>query len=292
METIQTTADNLAKELKCNAKIILKREDLHKYGSHKGRSIPKMIKKHHQDGWSNFVISSSGNAAVAAIMSINEHNINYPNDQIALTVFAGKKIDPEKMKKIVELIQDEKNIKISQIENPKQQAFQIDKAGTAKFLRQSTDDSALQGYDELADELAQITDLQAIFIPTSSGTTAQGIYDGFQKTKTNPQIHIVQTTLCHPFVVSDIVAENHSLAGAIVDKIGHRKKQVAEIIEKTKGQGWIATNKDIEKVIELVKKTENIDISPNSALAVTGLTKAIQQGNAFDGTVVCLITGK
>ena len=55
--------------------IYLKREDLHTYGSHKGRSIPVMIDHYLKEGSKNFAISSSGNAALAAALYVKELKI-------------------------------------------------------------------------------------------------------------------------------------------------------------------------------------------------------------------------
>lgn len=306
--------------------VYLKREDQHKYGSHKGRSIPLMIKKYFkEEGKTNFVISSSGNAALAAIHSVQAHNHNNPS-QLRLTVFVGKNIDPKKLKLLLLTIEDA-NIKIEQVERPKQSAFQMDKDGTAKILRQSTDDNALLGYFELAEELDKIPNLSVIFIPTSSGTTAQGLgeafwTDNYLKLKNRPQIHIVQTTACHPIAeVFDLAGlttppldkgrcpdlpavvrpgrteegggaeRSTSLASAIVDHVAMRKEKVIEIIKTSGGSGWIINDKQIIEAINLVKQTCNLVISPNSALSIAGLKKAALTGWQWNGPVVCLVTG-
>src|SRR3989338_108330 len=128
MKTIQMPYGELARALWVKD-VYLKREDQHKYGSHKGRSIPLMIKKYFkEEGKTNFVISSSGNAALAAIHSAQAHNRNNPS-KIKLTVFVGKNIDQKKLKLLLLIIEDAK-IKIEQVERPKQSAFQMDKDGT------------------------------------------------------------------------------------------------------------------------------------------------------------------
>lgn len=289
MLTPQTKSNNLAKALGLNTDLYLKREDLHPYGSHKGRSIPVMINKYVEQGVRDFVISSSGNAALAAAMYINEHNQNNPTAMLTLQIFVGEKVDPEKFNLLTNTGNDK--ITITKVNNPKQQAFQIDKSGQAKLLRQSTDNTALIGYKELAEELNEIKNLAAVFIPTSSGTTAVGLEKAFTELGINPQIHIVQTTACHPMVSGEDF-ENNSIANAIVDKVAFRKKEVGEIIEKSSGNGWIANNEEILDTIKLVTETENISLSPNSALAVVGLIQAIKSGLKFNGPVVCLITGK
>ena len=61
----------LAKAIGVN-RLYFKREDLHPYGSHKGRSIPVMIDKYFKAGDRRFANSSSGNAALAAAKYIKE----------------------------------------------------------------------------------------------------------------------------------------------------------------------------------------------------------------------------
>lgn len=293
MVTPQIKADNLAKKIGLNTSLYLKHEDMHPLGSHKGRSIPPMINKYAEEGVTNFVISSSGNAALAATLHIKELNRLKIFSTHTLTIFVGEKIEKEKLIELKKLSDDK--IKIIQTANPKQQALLTEKSSGAKYLRQSTDDTALIGYQKLAEELATIDNLSAIFIPTSSGTTAEGLYEGFKKLGINPQIHIIQTTACHPIV--DLLHPTNlpiapSLATAIVDKIGHRKNQVTEAIKNSHGQGWIATNEEIINAVRLLQETEGVQASPNSALSVVGLLQSIKSGTKFIGPIVSLLTGK
>jgi len=294
MTTPQILATKLASEIGLSQDLYLKREDLNSYGSHKGRSIPPMIEKYVRDGRRTFIISSSGNAALAAAKYIGEYNRTSPDNRLNLIIFIGEKIEPKKLSAIREASEGCGEIEIRQTDNPKQTAFATKKGSPDTInLRQSTDDAALAGYESLANELAEIPDLAAVFIPTSSGTTAQGLYSGFQIFNIHPQIHIIQTPDCHPFIKTDISDQNElSLASAIVDRVGHRAIQISQILTESKGAGWIATNEEIIAAIQTVKNTEGIDISPNSALSVVGLKKAVQNGQKFDGPVVCLITGR
>ncbi len=313
MKTIQMPYSKLAQALGVKD-VYLKREDEHKYGSHKGRSIPPMVKKYFkEDEVTNFVISSSGNAALAAIHAVQVHNSNNPS-KLKLKVLLGQNIDPSKLKRLLKTINDV-NVSIEQVERPKQTAFQMDKNGEAKNLRQSTDDNALLGYHELAQELNKIPNLGAIFIPTSSGTTAQALGEAFfeqeyLKLEQRPQIHIVQTTSCHPIVSCLPLPEGEStrsdggggspipdsgvksIANAIVDKVAHRKDKVVELIKKSAGNGWVVTDEEIKQTQKLVKETTGIQVSPNSALSIAGLKKAKEASCDWGGKViVCLITG-
>src|SRR3989338_310192 len=168
MKTPQQSYPDLAQAIGV-PELYFKREDLHKYGSHKGRSIPLMIKKYAKEGIADFVISSSGNAALAAIHATIAHNQNNPGKEIKLTVFVGAHIPKQKLDRLQSLIiyppageaGHVSFITINQVEKPKQQAILLEKQGVAKHLRQSTDDTALEGYAELAEELNHIPNLNA-----------------------------------------------------------------------------------------------------------------------------------
>lgn len=313
MKTPQLPAPNLAKALGLMIDLYLKREDLHNFGSHKGRSIPFMIKEYHKQGVNHFVISSSGNAALAAICTVRQHNENKPTDPLRLSVFVSMHISAGKLAALKSVLPDlvgiygEGVITLEQVSNPKQAAFQLASAGPAKLLRQSTDDLALAGYAELAEELNKIPDLAAVFIPTSSGTTAQALGEAFAKMGKKIQIHIVQTMACHPMVdfsnqtsnfgnarqsIRSPKSEVRSLATAIVDKIAHRKQKVIDVVKKSGGSGWIVTNEEINNAIKMTNETEAIAISPNSAISIAGLHQAIAAGWTWTGPVACLITGR
>lgn len=299
MKTPQNSFPELAAALGVG-ELWLKREDLHHFGSHKGRSIPYMMDYYwRKEQKNNFVISSSGNAALAAALYTNHHNENNPEKTITLKIFVGEHIEPEKLTRLQKLT--DTHISLEKVTNPKQSAFQTEKNGSV-WLRQSTDDFALKGYYELAEELNRIPNLQAIFIPTSSGTTAQALAESFINLEQKPEIHIVQTAAVHPIADSfqnplcptyAVTAETPttSLAGAIVDKVANRKFAVVEAVLKSNGTGWIATDDDIRAAVNLTQKTLNLDISPNSALSVAGLNLALHAGKKYSGAVVCLITG-
>lgn len=299
MKTPQENFPELAAALGV-PEVWLKREDLHHFGSHKGRSIPYMMDHYwHKEKKHTFVVSSSGNAALAAALYTRHHNANNPDKKINLKIFVGQHIAPEKLARLEQLTDAE--ISLTQTDNAKQAAFAEAKNG-AVWLRQSTDDLALKGYHELTKELDHIPNLQAIFVPTSSGTTAQALAQAFLNLDQKPEVHIVQTAAVHPIADSfqnplcptfakSVADPETSLAGAIVDKVAHRKFAVLDAVLKTNGSGWIATDDDIRKAATLAKTSANLDISPNSALSIAGLTLATRAGKKFSGAVVCLVTG-
>lgn len=274
-----------------------KREDQHPFGSHKGRSIPIMIEYYLAKGDRAFAISSSGNAALAAALYVQEKNSSNKTatNPITLQIFVGNHVSPKKLSKI-QTIADASSghIQILIKERPLQALTQAVQDGM-RSLRQSTDDQALVGYQSLAEELANLPTgnrPSAIFVGTSSGTTAQALADYFLKKKLPIQVHIVQTSSCHPLAEQFETydgPDEQSIADAIVDIAGHRKSALIPLIEKTGGRGWIATNDDILAAQELVREHTGLEISTNSALSIVGAMKAVYIGHKINGASICLI---
>lgn len=290
MLTNNEKCDDLAETLGVKT-LYFKREDLHPYGSHKGRSIPFMIDNYIDQGCKHFAISSSGNAALASCFYIEKLN-KERKDKTMLEILVGQHISTKKLKKLERF--KNQYISITMHDRPLQTLFTKTKDGNIKALRQSTDDTALKGYESLAEELLEISDLRAVFIGTSSGTTAQALAQYFDSKKKKIEIHIVQTSSCHPIsddFVNDDTRDDQSIADAIVDHTAIRKDIIIPLIEKSGGSGWIASNEQIKTAQEIVKKYTDIDISTNSALSVSGLMQASCTSKSWGGSVACVICG-
>ncbi|MEI6057975.1 MAG: PLP-dependent lyase/thiolase [bacterium] len=305
LQTPQTSQPELAKALGV-ATLFLKREDLHPLGSHKGRSIPHMIDAHlaaistsdgsASGGKPHFIISSSGNAALAAGLYVKELNKNAT--AVTLDILVGQNINPKKLLKIQALRDD--NISVAIHDRPLQiLTVKTHEDPSIKSLRQSVDETALVGYESLARELAEISALEAVFIGTSSGTTAEALAAYFFKNKLSTsgkvvEVHIVQTPSCHPMVEAIEPGETgeKSVADAIVDHVAHRKHALLPLLEKTGGAGWIADNESIKIAQELVQKHANLSMSTNSALSIAGVMNAVYTGRSWTGAVACIIAGE
>ncbi len=274
--------------------IYFKREDLHHFGSHKGRSLPKMIEHYYQKGDRKFAISSSGNAALASAKYIAEFNKDNP-DKILINIFVGNNIAPHKLDILKEFERSNSDcIRIFNKERPLLALNQSIDEGY-RSLRQSTDDIALSGYQDLAKEISQIKNAGAVFIGTSSGTTAQALAQYFIDNKSPIQVHVVQTSSCHP--ISDQF-ENYdgpnerSIADAIVAQTTDRLPKLVSLINETGGYSWTATNEEIETAKQLTTKYTGQNISNNSALSVVGAMQAIYRDWQIEGSVICLICGE
>lgn len=232
-------------------KYLLKREDLNPTGSHKDRGVSKQIELHLEQGATGFVISSSGNSAISAASKCFHENI-------PLTIFIPEKISDHKLERLSTVVGVEverglptKIGKISIIFSAKaiSDAFRFSEENDLVNLRGSVDPLAIEGYATIADELIQqnenITD---IFIPSSSGTSAYGIYTGYKRLAeesdiTIPRFHICQTEAVHTLVkdlTNDLELESdHSIVDSIVDHVGHRREQIKLMIDETEGRGWV-----------------------------------------------------
>lgn len=276
--------------------LYLKREDLHPYESHKGRSIPYMIDFGAKNGAKSFAISSSGNAALAAALHVKKIGGSDPL-KMTLDIFIGQHANPHKVEKL-EALEDEA-IRVIMKERPLQSLILAEQDGVTS-LRQSTNDLALEGYISLAEEIVETIKSSgeksgAVFIGSSSGTTAQALAQYFTKNNLPIQVHIVQTTSCHPladaFDPHDIPDEK-SIADAIVDQTAHRKDALIPLIQKTGGEGWVVTNEEIEIAQKVVSDNADVDLSTNGVLGIAGAMQATYTGHKFDGPVVCVVGGE
>ncbi len=300
MVTPQTEYKELAGKLNIPS-LWLKREDLHPYKSHKGRSIPYMIDTAVLQGTTHFLISSSGNAALASVLHINKCNTDRVHKNLpllTLEIFIGQKISAQKLSYIEDAIKallslPSQTITLTRSERPLQAMIQrTETLPEAYSLRQSTDDTALFGYTELAEELKEIPNISDIFIGTSSGTTAQALAQIL-----GPKgiaVHVVQTTSCHP--IADTFSsypeyDEVSIADAIVDKVAHRKNSVHRAIVASNGSAIVVSNETI-KIAQELSQSAIETISPNGALGIAGLMETLYTDFKPQGTVVCIVCGQ
>ena len=269
----------------------IKHEYLNEAGSHKIRLLEKLIKDHLKKGEKKLVISSSGNAAIAAAYYLTK----YVKTKCNLMIFVSKNISLEKIQRLKKIIVNCSNIKIKKVLRPKQQAFLFSKKHKAIFLRGSTEPTAPQAYYSLAKELSQIPNLKSVFIPTSSGITALGLHQGFKKLKKKIEIHLVQTEKIHTLTRNfdhQFSSKKTSLANAIVDRVGLRKQEINKAIQESLGSGWIISDQALKQAKKLLQTKTDISINTyNSLLSLAGVIKAKETKWPLSGTICCLFTG-
>ncbi len=87
-------------------------------------------------------------------------------------------------------------------------------------------------------------------------------------------------------------SDEGSKAGAIVDKVAHRRKALSTLIETSGGSACIVTDSEIEHARSLIGVHAGFEVTANGALALAGLIRAIDRGITFTGPVALIVCGK
>jgi len=250
----------------------IKDENTNPNGSFKDRSLAYQLSIYLDQGKDRFVISSSGNAAISAAAYANLGGAE-------LDVFVADTVNLLKLQKLKKIADGNKKIKIHQSGKPKSEAIQFALETGAINLRASIDDLALPGYKTIAYELAMhdYPEVDALFIPCSSGTSSLGILQGFKEVNYgHVKIYLCQTTkvnvLAREFD-ADFSQTDTSIADAIVDRVAHRKDQLISAIKENGGGGFVISDAEIEST-RLKAGEAAQGFSNNSMLAYAGYHKA------------------
>lgn len=262
--------------------IILKREDTNPTGSLKDRGMAYLISWAYSRGWKELVISSSGNAAIAAARYCQLAGLK-------LTVFVSPKISPGKLE---ELKKTEVKVVITDRAVSEAQKYARQ---TGNFnLRPSLCEFGPEGYQTIAFELLENEGgVEDIFLPVSSGTALVGIARGFKKMGLLPRFHLCQSTAVCPLAAkftTDFTKEPVSLARALVAKTTPLEKEILAFIHESGGTGWVISNQEIEAAEKRLSE-KGIVTSEEGALAYAAIIKA-RAKNWPLGKTVCLLTGK
>ena len=242
--------------------IYFKREDLNKTGSAKDRAIIFQIENLKKQGFKSAVISSTGNAAISASYFCHL-------SQIELTIFLSPKVNQNKLALI------KKNLcQIVFSDKPISDAIKFSKKNNSYLLRQSTDPSALIGYQEIGKELNnELPQITSIFIPVGSGSTLLGISQAL-----SPSVKIFA-----------IKPENTILTDALTVRYQPLKNNVISAVKNSKGSELIIQNSDILEAQKILE-SNNIKTSLEGAMAFAGLKKAVKKLEIGNYPVV-LLTG-
>jgi len=282
--------------------IHLKREDLNPSGSWKDRGTSYKINKLKQDGVTEGVLFSSGNA----LISFLQYCTLYP--EFKLNCVVSESIAPNKLNMIKELIV-ETNHELIITPNPKKTAIEIAAEKSIPNLRISLDNDIVKGYWSLGIEIGKtiksfkefkegtINQDVGVFVQASSGTAAVGMTEGLflelEKEFLMPRIIVCQTKQVHPFVNKDeMTGGETSLADAIVDTVGLREEQIKKIIKETNGLAVAISNAEIDKAkAYLEERSEGSEeVSYTSLLSLAGFLKVKENINFKK--VICIFSGR
>lgn len=262
--------------------VFLKREDENPTGSLKDRGMAFLISWAFSRGFKNFVLSSSGNAAISALSYCRLAGLN-------LRIFVSKKTNTAKMRKIEEL-----GGEITVTERAVSEAEKFAKENGFFNLRPSVNPLGPEGYKTIAFELAQSSRrISDIFLPVSSGVCLIGLYQGFKESGFLPRLHACQSSANAPlasFFDKDFVAEKRSLATALVAKSLPLKEKILSAVRESGGSGWVIGNEEIKTADEDLRR-KNIITSFEGVLSLAAVRRAEKKG-CRRGETVCLLTGK
>lgn len=251
-------------------------------GSVKDRGISFQLAKAAELRFTKAVISSSGNAAISAAGYSKLFGIN-------LQIFVSPRINKGKLNTLRGL-----GCQIIINSKPVSSAYKYAIEFNAYNLRQSTDVNATYGYQTIAYELIEDNpDIDAIFLPVSSGTTMVGIFDGYKNHNKIPAFHLIQTEAVHPIASlfdKDFNDKKESLGDAIVAKFTAREKHIQEIVEKSRGYGWVISDKEMEENHKWLRNNGFMCSFEGSAV-LSALYKSQKKGYKYKNPV-CILTGK
>ncbi|MDQ6986008.1 MAG: pyridoxal-phosphate dependent enzyme [Candidatus Dojkabacteria bacterium] len=274
-----------------NNKLFIKREDLNPTGSWKDRGTAFKISKLKQQGISEVVIASSGNAAI----SLLEYSKLVDNFKVIIAV--SPNLNNKKKEKLETLLEGTVH-KIIYDTKAKRAAVRIANENKATLLKSSIDEDILYGYWSLGFELYDLIKYKKnenwiIFAQVSSGSTFVGIAGGlFFKLETEvsmPRFVACQTTKCHP-LVQNVGNTEDSLADAIVDKSLLRKPQIEKIIRQTNGEVLAITNEELKKSSEFMTSNNIEDLSYTSLLSIAGYLRMRESLN--NTNIICITSGR
>lgn len=244
----------------------IKDENENPNGSFKDRSLAYQISCYLDNGVKNFVISSSGNAAVSASAFCQLAGAK-------ITVFVAETINLKKLDKLQKIASTYDGVVIKQCKQPKSDAIKYAHETGAINLRGSQDDLAIVGFKTIAYELAkQYPQLDAVFVPCSSATSTVALAQAFLDMKMQVAVIACQTTKINAIAkefVSDFKTSETSLADAISDRVALRKDKAVALLGACNGGAAIIADFELEAAKNLLQQY-GFDYSYNSLLGFAG----------------------
>jgi len=269
-------------EQELDPEIFLKREDQNPTGSLKDRGMAFLISKASSLGFKQFVLSSSGNAAISAANYCAKANLK-------LKVFVSVRVNKGKLKKLEQM-----KVDLSVDQRPLTMATRFAKENNFYNLRPSINEFGSTGYQTIAFELLENQDrIENLFVPVSSGVNFLGISKGFKKFGYVPKLHLCQSSFIFPLASifdHNFVQEDSSFASALVARQSPLKKEILQAVADSKGTGWVVDNKQTIQADKILKQ-KGISTSFEGALTYAAVLKA-RQNDQLKGRTVCLLTGK
>ncbi|MCK5475106.1 MAG: pyridoxal-phosphate dependent enzyme [Candidatus Pacebacteria bacterium] len=274
-----------AKHLQNMKNLYFKREDENKCGSLKERSLAYQVSLAKQSKKKELVISTSGNAGIAAAAYCQKTGIK-------LYIF----VSPETEKaKIVEMQKYNpiiiKSFRAMRLANYLAAKYKIEN------LRPSLNNSSIEGFKSIAFEIFEdLGEVDAVFTYVTSGSSFIGIGRAYKyllessEIKKLPKLFTVQSgeifSIASEF---EEIQKQRSIAGRLGVKNTRRKKEILELIKLSGGSGIYVSDEEIDKAKNILENN-NIYTSFEGCASFAGI-KTVTEKNKFN-KVVCILSGK
>ena len=293
--------ENINKSLKNINHLYFKREDENETGSLKNRSLAYQVSLAKQNNKKELVISTSGNAGIAAAAYCRKAGIK-------LYIF----ISPETEKAKIAEMQ-----KYNPIIIKSKRAIRLANYLAAKYkienLRPSASDSSIEGFKSITFEIFENPgEVDAIFTFVTSGSSFVGIGRAYQYLLENkeiekiPRLYAVQSgdvfSVASEFDSSCLSSKHthrnppnppfqrgNSQAGNLGIKNTRRKKEILGFIKLSGGSGIYINEDEVRNAKNILEKNK-IYTSSEGCASFAGVIK-VSKENKFD-KVVCILSGK
>jgi len=252
--------------------LYFKREDENLTGSLKDRSLAYQVSLAKQNNKKELVISTSGNAGIAAAAYCRKAGIK-------LYIF----ISPETEKAKIAEMQ-----KYNPVIIKSKRAIRLANYLSAKYeienLRPSTNNSSIEGFKSIAFEIFEnLGEVDAIFTFVTSGSSFVGIGRAYQyllesgEIKKMPKLYAVQSR------------DVFSIAGKLGIKNTRRKKEILELTKLSSGSRVYVNENEIQRAKSILEKNK-IYTSSEGCASFVGVMK-VNEENKFS-KVACILSGK
>jgi len=262
------------------SELLLKREDLNPTGSHKDRGAAEQVAGCLRRGQRVAVISSSGNAALAAATRGS-------SEGVGVVALLSPLTHPGKAALIAAA-----GARVVVTTKPINFGIRLSRVCGWPDLRPSQSEDALRGFAGLGEELAgELGDGVALFGYASSGTTFEAVGRALATAGRRLPLHPVQAGL-----VNGLSREfdrpgdgRRSLVGDLGVKVSPRAPEVVEMVRASAGQAWWVGDDEIRAAGHALRQ-EGHEVAPECWAALAGVRAAAREAGT---TRACLLlTGR
>jgi len=263
----------------------LKREDLSPTGSHKARYLGYLCSMLLAAGVDQAVISSSGNAAIAAAAYASLGGIRL----LSLVSPRTPRVKLERLRAYPQLTVLS-NRPVALLHHA------VRKWGLAD-LRGSVNPLAPNAYRGIASELLSAGEIAGVFLFSSSGAAALGISQGFAELLgpgARPQLHVVEGTPGGELTRAWYSSGSHS-DDSHLGELGSRRSRLApslrRAVRESGGRGWRVGARELEATRELGDR-QGLSTSWEGIATLAAMHQAFSQAGPHPGGIwVAVLTG-